>query len=287
LCAATSPPSSRARIPLALAVALIASIATASDDVAADTRDHDLRWNPAVDWTILGTGVAALAVSELKKGDLAPTTCRWCEPDGFDLAAREALVWKAPATAGTASSAIAFGFAPVSALLTLSLAAAHEHVSASDVVKDAVLAGEATAIAVELDQLAKFAAGRQRPFAYALGPGERDHPADPDDDLSFFSGHTTLTFALAASVGTVATMRGYRWAPLTWTLGGTLAATTGYLRIAADRHWLTDVLTGAVVGTAVGILVPLVFHGRADDSPTSASAASQSAPVDAAMSFVW
>jgi membrane-associated phospholipid phosphatase len=34
--------------------------------------------------------------------------------------------------------------------------------------------------------------------------------------------------------------------------------------VAADRHWLTDVVTGAVVGTASGLLVPLVAYQPAD-----------------------
>ena len=35
---------------------------------------------------------------------------------------------------------------------------------------------------------------------------------------------------------------------------------TGYLRIASDRHYFTDVMAGAVVGTAVGVGVPFLFH---------------------------
>jgi membrane-associated phospholipid phosphatase len=35
-------------------------------------------------------------------------------------------------------------------------------------------------------------------------------------------------------------------------------AATGYLRIAADRHYATDVLAGAAVGTGVGLGWPLL-----------------------------
>jgi membrane-associated phospholipid phosphatase len=45
-------------------------------------------------------------------------------------------------------------------------------------------------------------------------------------------------------------------------IGFTAAATTSYLRMAADEHWLTDVLAGAAVGTAVGIGLPWL-HRRA------------------------
>ena len=43
-------------------------------------------------------------------------------------------------------------------------------------------------------------------------------------------------------------------------LGGTTVAA---LRAAAGRHFPTDVLTGAVVGSAVGLAVPALHHPRA------------------------
>jgi membrane-associated phospholipid phosphatase len=43
-------------------------------------------------------------------------------------------------------------------------------------------------------------------------------------------------------------------------VGGALATGTAYLRIAADRHWLSDVIVGMLTGVAVGIAVPLLFH---------------------------
>lgn len=50
-----------------------------------------------------------------------------------------------------------------------------------------------------------------------------------------------------------------------WTAGYALAATSGYLRIAADRHYLTDVVVGAVVGSGIGLAVPLLVHPRIGD----------------------
>ncbi len=57
---------------------------------------------------------------------------------------------------------------------------------------------------------------------------------DGSDRVSFFSEHTTL--ACVASIHT----RG--WA---------LCPAVGYMRIAADKHWLTDVGTGALAGAAL------------------------------------
>lgn len=67
----------------------------------------------------------------------------------------------------------------------------------------------------------------------------RGRPCAPDcgidnPDFSFFSAHTAVAFS---------TIGGPR---LAFTLP--LAVTTGGLRIAAGKHWLTDVLAGAGVG---------------------------------------
>jgi membrane-associated phospholipid phosphatase len=47
-----------------------------------------------------------------------------------------------------------------------------------------------------------------------------------------------------------------------------VATATALLRIVADKHYLSDVVVGAAVGTASGLLLPLVLHYRA--SPVAA-----------------
>jgi membrane-associated phospholipid phosphatase len=38
-----------------------------------------------------------------------------------------------------------------------------------------------------------------------------------------------------------------------WATGLTLASTVGYLRIAADKHYFSDVVTAAIIGSIVGV----------------------------------
>jgi membrane-associated phospholipid phosphatase len=158
---------------------------------------------------------------------------------------------------------------------------------------DALVIVQAAILAGDVNQLVKFAFRRERPFVHALPDASaRANTADPaDNNLSFFSGHTTLAFTLATAVGTVATMRGYKFAPFTWPILLPIAAFTGYLRIAADKHYATDVLTGAVVGSAMGLAIPWVFH-RPESAPVDSSRAAFAVTPSArgttiTASFVW
>jgi len=101
-------------------------------------------------------------------------------------------------------------------------------------------------------EIVKFAVGRQRPYAHFEPP----MPHTSEDNLSFFSGHSALTFALVTSAGYVAHRTHMAVEPIIWGVGLPLAATTAYLRMAGDRHYLSDVVTGSLVGAAAGLLIP-------------------------------
>lgn len=47
---------------------------------------------------------------------------------------------------------------------------------------------------------------------------------------------------------------------LVWGGGMIFATLTARLRMAADRHYLSDVLVGSAVGSAAGFLMPYFFH---------------------------
>jgi membrane-associated phospholipid phosphatase len=127
------------------------------------------------------------------------------------------------------------------------------------VAEDLLVLAESASTAILLTQGTKYAVGRLRPDAWARGTIE-----SPDDKVSFWSGHTSFAFSTAAAATQIARLRGrpgWRWLGLA-SFGA--AALTGYLRVAADRHWLTDVVTGAAVGTTTGLVVPLLAYQPAD-----------------------
>ena len=122
----------------------------------------------------------------------------------------------------------------------------------SDRIGDGLITLEATAAAGLLVIPVKHLAHRTRPYAYNCEPLNAKELGEPDARFSFYSGHTSLAFAVAASTAHIAKERQWRNAgSLKWTNYG-FAIATGAFRILADRHYLTDVLLGAATGMAVG-----------------------------------
>ncbi|HET8539885.1 MAG TPA: phosphatase PAP2 family protein [Anaeromyxobacter sp.] len=251
----------RRAAPLALALA-----AASAFPAPARAQPHPLQYDLRVDAAIaLGTW-AVYGTSELAKSHLAPSSCRWCDPGKIDAKVRDALVWGYIDHAQTASDVMAFAVFPL-AMTTHQVLAARGAGDTGAGWVDVLLVAEAVGIAMDVNQAVKFAVGRQRPFVHYGNWSDPNRQPDPDDNLSFYSGHTTFTFAVAAAAGTVSSMRGYRSAPWVWGVGMTLATATGYLRIAGDKHYLTDVLVGAATGLTAGIVIPRVMHPREDGKP--------------------
>jgi membrane-associated phospholipid phosphatase len=220
----------------------------------------ELPYSLAVDATITGVAIAGWLGSEALKGELAPSTCRWCDPPGFDSSVRDALHWQETGRADVLSYVVPLAVEPA-VVFGLNAYSARDQAPPRAGWVDALLVSEATAIAMAMNQAVKFVVGRERPFVHALPEAEKPNTSRPsDNNVSFYSGHASLAFAMATSGGTIASMRGYRLAPWVWGLGLSLAAATAYLRIAADRHYLSDVTVGAVVGGLTGLAVPYLFH---------------------------
>ena len=211
---------------------------------------------------VIGGALLYLTSETTFKDELGPSRCRWCDGNGLDRRVRDSVVWRTPQTADTISDILAFGAIPAIQLGALVVASRDERPDDSDgFLTDGLAVVESVVIAGLLNQTVKFAVGRQRPYAHV----DPEVPATVEDNLSFYSGHSTLVFTLVAASGTVAQMRDYRWAPWIWTGGLALASGTAYLRMAGDRHWLTDIAVGAAIGTAVGIAVPRLAHRHLDD----------------------
>ncbi|MBE7453881.1 MAG: phosphatase PAP2 family protein [Kofleriaceae bacterium] len=146
-------------------------------------------------------------------GPLSKDTCRWCGPILVDDAVRDALLWGDRHLAHDLSNWSGFVTAPLFALGGIGLAA-HLDDRRGSWFDDGLVIAEAAAIAGVTNFVIKAAVARERPFVHQLAPEDKPRTDRPqDNNQSFYSGHATLTMSLAVSAGTVASMRGYRWAP--------------------------------------------------------------------------
>ena len=115
-------------------------------------------------------------------------------------------------------------------------------------VSTALLALESFALASLVTRIPKTIVGRERPDNWqGYGPYTINGPFHGN---SFPSGHTTASFAVASVIATQ--FRDSKWIPVT---AYTVAGLAGLSRIYDNKHWLTDVVAGATVGTLVGNLV--------------------------------
>jgi membrane-associated phospholipid phosphatase len=238
--------------------------------LATTPAPHQLRWDPRVDLPIVGVTLAGWLSSEyVFKSNVAPPACRWCEVNGFDVAVRRAfnpsLTPSAFGLAGPDTASYVTLFATPAAMLGLDALLAWHDDALGNAPVDIALIAEATLVAICLNQTTKFLVGRGRPYTVGASEALLDSaPGKADDFISFFSGHTTFAFSVVAATATVTKLRGYRLWWLSVAIGAPLALTTGLLRLAADKHWASDVLTGMLIGTAAGIGIPLLFHGVDD-----------------------
>jgi membrane-associated phospholipid phosphatase len=127
---------------------------------------------------------------------------------------------------------------------------------------------ESIILATGITGLVKDVAGRARPY---LSNG--DDPKDfkfgggfnSDDRRSFPSGHSTAAFAAASAL----TSEVKRWYPnATWIVGPVMysgATVVGLSRMYHNKHWASDVVLGAAVGTFSGIKVVRYSHNHPDN----------------------
>lgn len=79
---------------------------------------------------------------------------------------------------------------------------------------------------------------------------------------SFYSGHTSTFFSTLSTAAITLNLR-YHQGIWPWLIVIGLGASVGVERVAAGRHFPSDVIVGALAGTAVGVFVPF-FHQKPD-----------------------
>lgn len=253
---------------LYLALGLLAAVPARADE--------QLLLRPAADIAIGATALGTLVATELLQDRLVPASCRICEgPDNSGLPGtggrgslnavdawfHDALTVSWREGASTASTVLADAIVPLGAIAG---AFAFTGPSASDGagLRAALIVAESAAVSSALVQLTKFATARKRPFVrYGHGAPEGAYAvAGADDRLSLPSGHTALTASVTTSLAMAAQLQGSSAAPWLWGAAAAMTGTVGALRIAAEKHYFTDVLAGAAIGAGCGIAIPLLHR---------------------------
>lgn len=127
---------------------------------------------------------------------------------------------------------------------------------------------EAVVLATGITGALKGALGRSRPYVTA-DTNPRDFKFGKgfagEDRSSFPSGHTTVAFAAASSVTSEAqrVWPGHTWIVAPVMYGG--ATLVGLSRMYHNKHWASDVVLGAGIGTFSGIKVVRYSHAHPDN----------------------
>jgi membrane-associated phospholipid phosphatase len=254
-----------------IALLLVASLldAGASDKVA-------LR--PSVDVAVTSAGFVAFVVPELLKESLAPARCNICNGDdnsglpgtgsrgslnGVDAWFHDQMTgWLiSRKAADTVSNVWAFALLPAASIAG-AFAATGPYASEGAGARAAVIVLESSAVSAALIQGVKFFAARKRPFV-RYGDGEESGTysvVDRDSHISYPSGHTAFATSLGVSLAMTATLEDSPAAGWLWGAAAAMSVTTASLRMMAEKHYFTDVLSGAAIGAACGVVFPLLHR---------------------------
>ncbi len=146
--------------------------------------------------------------------------------------------------------------------------------------QDSLMIFETYAATYLATNLLKIAIHRRRPLTFN-NEFDKEARFAGDARLSFPSGHSSMSFAAAA---TLAVMLEYRHGDSLGTylgsgLGFAAATTVAALRVIAGKHFLSDVLAGAALGTAIGLLVPRFHRSDLSRDPRNYNLTPQVSPL--------
>ena len=122
---------------------------------------------------------------------------------------------------------------------------------------------ETLALAGGLASLSKHTIRRNRPYVYN-SDASKDEKHSFSAHHSFFSGHeansSAVCFLTASLVNYYTKRQELKWAA--WAGALVISCAMGYMRYASGKHYLSDVLTGYIIGAGTGIWVPLIHKNQ-------------------------
>ncbi len=201
---------------------------------------------------LLGTGIVAQRIGhhrlygmaparpeELRRGDLSPLD-RW-----------NAGTWNPGAD--IASDVLAFAVGPAMVYADLWHRARGES-SWRPVLEDVLVLAQAASWNSALSLNLRATRVHPRPYVYGTAAPESERRQGQAAG-SFYSGHASGAFLGAVYVSTVYPLRHPEFEHKGWLWAGSLTAATGVaaLRVAAGKHFPSDVIAGAAMGSLIGL----------------------------------
>jgi len=248
---------------------------------SASAEEPDLRWSP--NWNRFTS--TQYALSATMAGSLIATSVlldpvaepRWRQGVFLDDSARSMLAARSESGRRIASSAsdfLALGLVLYPFAIDTLLVAGVLRGSPDVAMQMGLIGLQAVLLTGLVTELTKELVGRARPDAGRCAAG--DQSACGSSSESFLSGHTSGAFVGAGLIcANHQNLALYGDGPAGAIACGTAltaATAVGGLRIAADRHHLTDVLAGAALGLAAGYLLPNLTNfdfGKSREKSTS------------------
>ena len=242
---------------LCLAVAMLGTLARAEAP-----KTLEIEPTGAPDYITIGAAAGMMAVFNL----IHPISQQPSGTNGFDEGIRSVVRLDAP-TARFAirdASDLTLGILLVAPLIgDALLSTAWHRQSPRTAWRMTLVQLETFAVTGALQGLTSMLASRERPLGRTCGVTTPQEARDCEEQgryRSFYSGHAAWAFAGASLVCSehvrYSLFGGGAAEGVTCGVAYTLAASTALFRMMGDMHFATDVLTGAAMGTLLGLLMP-------------------------------
>lgn len=229
--------------------------ARAQAEPDSDTPVSIFKLNVAIDATVIGASVGLAIVPPVFGDSIVSPSCPCHKGDVNALDRRS--IGNSSGAAATLSdvTTIAAIAAPVGfELATLGLSRAF--------VEDMVVFGQTVLVSNALVSVVKLAVQRPRPETYATT--DRKQLESTDAYLSFYSGHTTNTFAALSAAAMILHLR-YDTGVWPWVVTAMVGGSVAVERVLAGKHFPTDVAVGAIAGVGEGVLIPYLHVKHPDE----------------------
>lgn len=231
---------------------------------------QNLNWSPITksEFMLLGASTATAIAANLF---MSPSANGFKDRISVDETTRDLFRASSPNIRdmiATTSDVTVFALMAVPTVLEAGLVTGGLKHNKSQMWQMLMIDAESFAVTNAINILTKNIVARERPYGRNCDdPIQKDpHCGTKDQNLSFFSGHTSNAFTAAGLICFAhdghSILDNEALDDIACFGAMAVATATGAMRIVADKHYFSDVLTGALIGFASGYIMPKILHPR-------------------------